>query len=104
MYLTLFVALVGNTLLWRLVSHDTFAVIIAIWSGVAAVLLAFGLKWRWLIRYGLQVSLGVWVANAIEFATQSGSFWESQLRQCGFYLSFAILSFTAYATVNRGRR
>lgn len=105
---TLFLALVGNVALWPLTGWDEqwFATTIAIGSGVAAVGLLVSRYWeRSLLGYALLLSLAVWVANAFEYATQSGANGWNQIRQCLFYVSFAVLSLGTYvATRNTNER
>lgn len=94
----LILSCLANVLLWRISSDDdTFATIIGIASGVAAVMLAVAYhgRKRWLGE-ALLLTFSVWMANAIEFALQDGPRWESQVRQDGFYLSFALLALGAY--------
>lgn len=92
------IALFGNVLLWRITrGDDTFAEVIAVASGVAAVglILARFVAQRFMGEAFL-LSFAIWVANGIEFATQDGPSWESHVRQCSFYLAFALLSLGAY--------
>lgn len=96
--LVLIVALVCNCFLWSLVSRDeAFARVIAIASGIAAIgLIVHRFVWERLMGEALLLSFAVWTANAIEYATFDRAVWESQVRQCGFYSSFALLSLGAY--------
>lgn len=95
---TLFIALVGNVALWPLTNDDNwFANTIAIGSALAALGLLVSRYWeRALLGYALLLSLAVWVANAFEYATQSGANGWNQVRQCMFYVSFAVLSLGTY--------
>lgn len=95
---SLILALLANTLLWSISARsDEFAEIIAVASGIAAALLL--LAWyrftRWL-EFALLAIFAIWMANAIEFATEDFPSWESKFRQCGFYLSQALLALGAY--------
>lgn len=97
------IALLANVLLYRLViKDDAFANVIAIASGVAAAILIVA---RFIApRYmgeGFLISMAVWIANLIEFATEDAARWESQVRQCGFYGAFALLSLGAYLATRR---
>lgn len=94
----LFIALVANVFLgWITRDDDWFANVIAIASGVAAAGL---IVTRYFVpRFAgevLLLSVAIWVANVIEFVTEDGPLWESQMRQGGFYLAFAILSIGCY--------
>lgn len=96
--IAIFLALVANVLLYRLSGvDDWFANIIAIASGIAAVglIVARYVRQSW-VGEVLLLSTAVWVANLIEFISEDGPSWESQTRQGGFYLSFAILSIGCY--------
>lgn len=94
----LVVAHASNVMLKAIIPHDdTFAFVISIASGFCAVALV--LAWFLAPRFVddlLLLSLAVWVANTIEYATEPNAFTENQIRQCGFYFSFAILSVGAY--------
>jgi hypothetical protein len=86
-------------LLWLSSDSDVFANIVAVTSGLVAVVLLASLFVEALVRWreeAVLVSFVVWLANLIEFATQSGVRWESQVRQCGFYLAFAMLALGVY--------
>lgn len=92
------VALAVNTLLWFVARDEqTFAKIIAVASGITAV----GLLLAWyrvpkLLDNLLVIGFIIWVANAIEFALVDGLAWESYWRQCGLYVSEALLCLGAY--------
>lgn len=94
----LIIALAVNTLLWPLTSDvDWFSNTIAVASGVCAVMLIVSWYWlRKLLDEFLLVAFAIWVANAIEFGLQDGPRWESQVRQCGFYVAFSLLALGAY--------
>lgn len=97
------IALLGNVLLARLTrDDDAFANVIAIASGIAAVglLVTRFLAPRFMGETFL-LAFAIWVANGIEFASQGSARWESQVRQCGFYLAFAILALGAYLATRR---
>lgn len=101
--IALTIALIGNVLLARLSSDDdAFANVIAVASGIAAIALVVAriVAPRYMGE-ALLLSFAVWVANGIEFALQGSARWESQVRQCGFYLAFAILSLGAYLATRR---
>lgn len=91
------IALGGNAFLASIVSDDTFVYIISVASGVVAVALV--ILWfiapKWVDDL-LLASLAIWVANIIEFATESNVLLETQIRQCTFYGSFAVMSIGAY--------
>jgi hypothetical protein len=95
---TLFIALVANILLFEISGDDDwFANVIAIASGVAALVLLVARFVRpSLVGEGLLLSTAVWVANLIEFATEDTANGWNQVRQCGFYGAFAVLSIGAY--------
>lgn len=89
-------ALAVNVLLYPITtSHDWFTDAIAIASGVVAGALL--IAWKFAPRYVddlLLASMAIWIANAIEFAAETR--WEIWVRQCGFYVAFALLSLGAY--------
>lgn len=101
--IVLIIALAANTMLWSLrADDDTFAAIVAVASGLAAIgLIVHRFVFEWLMGEALFVSFIVWTANAIEFATEDGIRWQSQVRQCGFYGAFAILSLGAYVATRK---
>lgn len=100
----LFIALVGNVLLIRIsADDDAFANVVAIASAVAAVGLVVARYVRKLAEPVLGLSFIIWVANAIEFATQDAARWESQVRQGAFYIAFAIVSLGCWLSVRDKR-
>lgn len=97
--------LVANVFLWWIVSpDDEFARIIAVASGITAALLlvAWFTRSRWVDEI-LLIAFAVWVANATEFALQDGPQWETQVRQCGLYVSEALLALGAYVAHRQHR-
>lgn len=102
--IALFIALVGNVLLYRISTDDDwFANTIAIASGVAAVGLVASRFYNRIIEVALGLSFIIWVANAIEFATEDAARWENQVRQCSFYAAFAIISLGCWLSVRDER-
>lgn len=103
---TLVIALAGNVLLWWITADDdTFANIVAVASGVAAGLLVITAatqlaRWR---DDAMLVAVAVWVANLIEFATETGVPAESRARGCCFYAAFAVLALGTHVALRRGR-
>lgn len=90
---SLFIALAANVLLWHVSADDDwFASTIAIASGIAALGLIVARYVPRVIEIALGLSFIIWVANAIEFATEEFPEWETKVRQCGFYVAFAVLS------------
>jgi len=100
---SLVIALAANVLLWRLSrTDDWFANIIAITSGLSAVLLVVAAlipAMRPAREEALLLAFMVWAANFVEFALETDARWESRLRSCGFYLAFAILALGTYIGV-----
>jgi hypothetical protein len=106
----LVVALIANVfLIWVSTDDDWFATIIGISSGVLAAL-AIGLELsrdehidagRSLV---LLATFAVFMANLIEFATEDGPLWETKVRQCGFYLAFALLALGGYVALQMAVR
>lgn len=103
---TLVLALAGNVLLAKISrGDDTFATVVAIASGVAAGVLILTAatqlaRWR---DDAMLVAVAVWVANLIEFATETGVSAESRARQCCFYAAFAVLALGTHVALRRGR-
>ena len=96
----LFIALAGNVLLYRISGDDDwFANVIAITSAIAALGLIVARYVRSLTELALGLSFIIWAANAIEFATEDAARWESQVRQCAFYVAFAIISLGCWLAV-----
>ena len=111
---TLVVGLVANVFLIGVsATDDWFANIVGVASGVAAIALVVTayLQAHYTFpvrRWACLLAFAVWTSNLIEFASEQGASIESKLRQCGFYLAFAILALGAYVSVviedrNRGR-
>lgn len=95
---SLILALLSNILLiWISSDDDTFAIIVGIMSGIAAIALAITYHRfvRWLSE-ALLLTFTVWIANALEFALENVRLWETQVRQVGFYATFALLALGAY--------
>jgi hypothetical protein len=97
---TLIIAAAADVLLWKVSGvEDTFANIIAVASGLCAVVLLASavltryVRWR---EEALLLSFAVWIANLIEVELQEGIPLESKFRQGGFYLAFAVLSLGSY--------
>lgn len=97
---SLVLAGLANVLLWRLTrTDDWFANVVAIASGLAAVLLAAsGIipALRVAREEALLLSFMVWSANLVEFALEDDARWESRVRTGGFYLAFAVLALGTY--------
>jgi hypothetical protein len=102
--------LAANVLLWWVVpGDDTFAKVISVASGVAfiAILVTAVVDSPWTVQWrgeALLLSMAVWVANIIEFATQPHIPADSRMRQCGFYASEAILALGVYLAVQSAER
>lgn len=97
---SLIVALAANVFLWKVsATDDIFANIIAIASGLAAIVLLAtaviprAVGWR---EEALLVTFAVWTANLIEFAFETDARWESRARQCGLYAALAVLALGTY--------
>lgn len=77
--------------------NDDWATVISIASGIVAValLLAWFIAHRFVDDI-LLLSLAIWIANLIEYATTIEDWGERELQACGFFLSFALLSVGAY--------
>jgi hypothetical protein len=93
-------ACAGNLfLVWLTTDDDTFANIVGVASGVVAAVLLATAFFPALVRLreeALLLALVVWLSNAIEFAFQDGVRWQTQVRQCSFYLAFAGLALGTY--------
>jgi hypothetical protein len=97
---SLVIALAANVLLWWVSSADDwFADIIAVASGLAALIIVLAAGVPTLVRWreeALLLAFAIWTANLIEFATEDGVRWETQWRQCGFYAAFAVVALGTY--------
>lgn len=93
-------ACAGNVMLaWLTRVDDVFANVVAVASGLVAVVLVLSAVLARLIRWreeALLLAMCVWVANFIEFAAEDSARWESQVRQCSFYAALAGLALGTY--------
>lgn len=103
--LTLSLALLGNVLLAPVVhdevSTDGFVNVISIASGIGLVALFVTRVWfHRFLNDAFLFSFFVWMANFFEYAFHHDAYWVDQLRQCAFYLSFALLSLAGFVAVS----
>lgn len=96
----LVIALLANSMLSRLTGrNDDFANVLSVASIVAVLGLLSSALTRRMVRWreeSLLLAFAVWLANAIEYALEARASWESQVRQCGMYLAFAVLALGTY--------